>query len=330
MICTGSRPDLFQIGKLSTLLESDLFVTLYADFIETKAAEMSQQKTNRIFFQIMGGVLVIIGLICFLMLFFNKRDNSEMLMENRSEKYSAKMNWQEVGRVFNNGTLVVIPIGAGCKEHGLHLPNNADQIQVEYFAAKLAEQSDILIMPTVTYNYYPVFVHYPGSASLSADVSAQTFVQMCEMWYQQGARSFYFLNYGVSTNTPLKEAQQILRTKNIEMRFTDLSLFEKMLRELPEDQRPKQEGGTHADEVETGIMLAINPSLVNMKLAQKDFDNQPGPFYPVKPAVGTRGRYSPTGAWGDPTLATAERGKVFLEKMIEFLLDDIKPQLKHS
>lgn len=251
-------------------------------------------------------------------------------METKAEKYAAKMNWKEVERIFNDGALVVIPIGAGCKEHGLHLPNNTDQIQVEYFAKKLSESSDIIVMPTITYGFYPAFIRYPGSASLTAEVSAQMFVQMCEMWHQQGAKSFYFLNYGVSTNKPLLEAQEILRTKNIEMRYTDLSLFEKLLRELPEDQRPRQEGGTHADEVETGIMLAINPSLVNMELAQKDFDDQPGPLCPVKPPAGTRGCYSPTGAWGDPTLATAERGKIFLEKLIKFLLDDIEPQLQYQ
>ena len=54
------------------------------------------------------------------------------------------------------------------------------------------------------------------------------------------------------------------------MQFTDLSRFEKILQQLPEAQRPQQEGGTHADEVETSIMLAINSTLHEYDLAQKD------------------------------------------------------------
>ena len=130
-------------------------------------------------------------------------------MDVKAEKYAAKMNWKGVERVFESGALVVIPIGAGCKEHGLHLPNNADQIQVDYFAEKLAEQTDIIIMSTITYGHYPSFTHYAGSSSLPLDLSAHMFVAMCENWHQQGARAFYFLNYGVSTNKPLKAAQAI-------------------------------------------------------------------------------------------------------------------------
>ena len=79
------------------------------------------------------------------------------------------LTWDEVGRRLAQGASAILPVGAAAKEHGFHLPMNTDRVQAEWLAARIAGRFDALIWPTVTYGYYPAFVDYAGSVSLSAD-----------------------------------------------------------------------------------------------------------------------------------------------------------------
>ena len=131
-----------------------------------------------------------------------------------------------------------------------------------------------------------------------------------------GPRKFYILNTGISTRRPLAEAQKILAAEQIEMRFTDLAKFEDL------EKQVRTSGGTHADEIETSMMLYIAPKTVNMKKAVRDLNSaKPGPL--TRDPKGS-GVYSPTGAWGDPTLATREKGKILVEGMLAAILKEVE------
>jgi creatinine amidohydrolase len=58
-----------------------------------------------------------------------------------------------------------------------------------------------------------------------------------------------------------------------------------------------------------------------MKKAARDLSpNQPGGLTRDPKGKGT---YSPTGAWGDPTLATREKGEAVVESNLATILKDI-------
>jgi creatinine amidohydrolase len=82
---------------------------------------------------------------------------------------------------------------------------------------------------------------------------------------------------------------------------------------------PRKQRVTHADEVETSMMLYIAPETVDMSKAVKDFSpDNPGPL--TRNPNG-KGVYSPTGIRGDPTLATQEKGRIVL---VAGILKEIK------
>lgn len=85
----------------------------------------------------------------------------------------------------------------------------------------------------------------------------------------------------------------------------------------------EQEGGTHADELETSMMLYLAPHLVDMSKAAKDYTSSPGGGLTRDPN-NDQGTYSATGTWGDATLATVEKGKVLTDAMVDLILNDIK------
>jgi creatinine amidohydrolase len=227
------------------------------------------------------------------------------------------ITWQQAEKVLTRQAVVVIPLGAGAKEHGPHLKLSNDFIMAEYLKRRVVEAADVVVAPTVNYSFYPAFLAYPGSTSLISETARDMIVQICRTLAAYGPRKFYILNTGISTLVPLRQAAAILSTDRITMRFADLGV---LLGDV-EKQVSKQEGGTHADEIETSMMLYMAPLTVDMSKAVKDFHPSRGRLVRDSTQAGT---YSATGTWGDPTLATREKGERITEALVAGILRDIQ------
>jgi creatinine amidohydrolase len=232
----------------------------------------------------------------------------------------AEVTWVEILEAFAKNWPVVIPLGAACKEHGLHLPMNTDFLQAEYWANYIAENYEVVVSPTISDSYYPAFKAYAGSSSLSPETSCDYFVQKCAGWYEQGAQKFYVVNMGISTNKPLQAAKIILNKKGIPFEYLDLTFLDKDKRITDIMQ---QKLGTHADEIETSIMLYIHPEKVHIEKARPEENDGPGPLSPNPLADPEKYTISLTGAWGNPTLATADKGKIAIEVIKEKIATEL-------
>jgi creatinine amidohydrolase len=234
------------------------------------------------------------------------------------------LTWMEAEKVLNSNTVVTIALGAEAKEHGPHLKLKNDWLMAEYLKTRLLERADVVMAPTVNYSFYPAFVEYPGSTSLRLETARDLIVDICRSLARHGPRRFYVINTGVSTVHALKPAAEVLANEGILLRYTDV----KTIIEQVEKSVSKQEGGSHADEIETSMMLYMAPGSVDMKKAVKD-------YHPNKGSGGltrdpsANGTYSPTGTWGDPTLATLDKGRIVTEALIDATLKEIE-DLRHS
>jgi creatinine amidohydrolase len=227
--------------------------------------------------------------------------------------------WPEIETAFQRALPVIIPLGANCKEHGFHLPMNTDFVIANYLADWVAENYCVILAPTIHTSFFPAFTAYPGSASLSAETASNYLIELCSGWYHQGARQFYVLNTGFSTNTPLSSAQKALSLRNIPFEYFD---FTALHRDPAIQNISRQTIGTHADEIETSLMLAINPAVVKMALATPEENpDTPGPF--TRDPASNEQTISLTGAWGNPTLATREKGETTLKTLKNLLKTDL-------
>jgi len=227
------------------------------------------------------------------------------------------LSWDEAEKVLTPDATIVIPLGAESKEHGRHLQLNNDFLMAEYLKKRVldAASQDIIIAPTINYSFYPAFLEYPGSTSLSFDTARAIFTDIIHSLAHYGPRRFYILNTGISTLRPLAQAAADLAKDGILLRYLDLTRDDSVEKKL------RQSGGTHADEVETSMMLYIAPESVRMNKAARDLNpNQPGGLTRDPHGKGT---YSPTGAWGDPTLATRDKGQALTESLVTTILKDI-------
>ncbi|MCK4849156.1 MAG: creatininase family protein, partial [Candidatus Heimdallarchaeota archaeon] len=205
------------------------------------------------------------------------------------------------------------------KEHGPHLLLKNDYVMAEYLLDRVMEQLSVAVLPTLQYGYYPAFLDYPGSVCLKADTFRDVIIDICESMSGYGIKKFYILNTGVSTLVPLKNAASILNKKRLILHYFNILKIDER---LPEGILT-QEGGTHADEGETSFMLYAAPETVNMEKAVKDYDPRPN-LRGLSREYNEINHYSPTGIWGDPTLATREKGQLIEAEMIKSIVNEVK------
>lgn len=234
-------------------------------------------------------------------------------------RFLETMTWPEAERALHELPAVLLPVGARTKEHGHHLPLNNDWLIAEYLARRVAERTPVLVLPTMQYGHYPAFLEYPGSISLRADVFRDAVIDICQSLIGQGATRFYILNTGLSTLRPLGAARESLISAGARVGLTDIHTAYAGLRRQVETQP----AGTHADEIETSMMLYIAPDVVRMDRAERDIHPDRGPGGLTRDPKAETGVFSPTGAYGDPTLATREKGQLMVEGMVDYLVREV-------
>lgn len=247
-----------------------------------------------------------------------------MQTRHRSTSRPEWVKGRDVGRsnlvqaegLLNENSIVVIPIGAAVKEHGPHLLLKNDLLLADYFAARLVERCEVVVVPTLNYNYYPAFTEYPGSTTLRLETARDLMVDVCTSLARFGPRRFYGLNTGVSTTRALEPAAQILAGQGTRLAYTDLSAFERL-----EQGVGQQAGGTHADEIETSMMLHIAPWSVDMEKAVDDYN--PGSGGGLTRNPDGPGSYSASGVFGEATLATPEKGEAIVAAYVAHLVKDV-------
>lgn len=231
--------------------------------------------------------------------------------------YLGELSWPDAEERMKDVPLVIVPFGAGAKEHGPHLPMNADAVVMEYLCRQAVDSLPVLVAPPILHGWFPAFRDFPGTEVADPDVFREYAHEVALSLVRQGAKRIVFLNTGISraTGLPLSVAAREIRTETgtptMVVSWDDIEPAE------AEEIQEQQTGG-HADELETSIHLYLQPDLVQMDRAVTDYGDRLGVQYPgYKPGLFSRDpadpAYSETGLFGDPTLATAEKGKRVLD-----------------
>ena len=230
--------------------------------------------------------------------------------------YLGELTWPEAEIRLSESPLVIVPFGGGAKEHGPHLPMNADAVVLEYLCRQAVDSLPVVVAPPILHGWFPAFREFPGTEVADAHIFADYVQAVAESLVRHGARRIVFLNTGITaaTGLPISIAAREVRvqtgTPTLVVSWDDLETEEiEALQDQP--------AGGHGDEIETSIHLVLQPHLVRMDLAVPDLrgagqDRAPG----YRPGLFSRDpadpAYSTTGHFGDPTLATVETGEAAL------------------
>jgi creatinine amidohydrolase len=231
--------------------------------------------------------------------------------------YLGDLSWPEAEWRYTETPIVIVPFGAGAKEHGPHMPMNADRVVMDHLLEAAVASKNVIVAPPILHGWFPAFRDFPGTEVSDPDVF-KDYVQLVGMSLaKQGAQRLVFLNTGISkaTGLPISIAAREIRVQTgvptLVVSWDDLDTEEGAA-------LAEQEMGGHGDEIETSINLYLQPELVNMELAVQDYGNRtPKEYGGYQPGRLTRDEtdplYSASGIFGDATLATAEKGRMALE-----------------
>ena len=225
----------------------------------------------------------------------------------------AKVSWKVVEDYLSSCNVAVLPVSASCKEHGLHLPMNTDYLQLNWIVEQLIYQRKVLVWPNIGYGYYPAFVNYPGSVTLSVETFMNIVAETLLSIFKHGIEKLVLLNAGISTIAPL---EIVLDKPEFRGRTKLCNIYQGRHFKSMEQQLAKQNTGGHADEIETSIMLAIAPEQVEMGKAEAAL---PGGARPgiLQRTDARLENYSKSGVIGVPELATREKGQMLMSAILQ-------------
>ena len=228
------------------------------------------------------------------------------------------LRWPDAEQRLRPDTVVVLPLGAAAQEHGPHLPLRTDADIANYLAHRLVQIADVIAAPPLTYHHFTAFEEYPGSTSVSPETARGLIVDVVRSISRHGPRRFYVLDVGHTYAEGIAGAAAVLAREGTLLTRTNWSGRLEALRRYQQ-----QPAGSHADEAETSLMLHIDPSAVMVPLARRDLRPVSTPFRLTR-QEGGRGTYSPSGVWGDPTLATAAKGRVLADALVSAIAADLE------
>jgi creatinine amidohydrolase len=229
------------------------------------------------------------------------------------------VTWTEAEQLLTPQTIVVIPLASASSEHGPHLPLRSDLALAEYFAGRILQAAPVVVAPPVTYQYAPGFFEYAGSATLSLPTSRDLVVDLVRSLSRFGPKRFYVLPTSPSADRTLEPAAATLAGEGLLLRFARYgTLLDRSSRGLRQ-----QNVVGHADEVETSMLLYAAPDLVDTSKAVRDFSPAPA-FGRLTRKRDVQAIYSPTGTWGDATLATKDKGRTIVESVVTSLVQEIE------
>ncbi len=223
---------------------------------------------------------------------------------------------------------VVLMATGHTEQHGHHLPLATDTLIIDAIARGVQEALPGLILrvPTLPYGVSMHRSQFPGT--LSVDPRAwEDFVLESVGWFvQRGFTKFYLINGHGGNHSFLVNVCKYAGDRWPDI-FCATSFLHLTAAGYKEVQRLRQSvfpgGMGHACELETSYLLHLRPDLVHMDRAVDETDFVSTPEYYMDWLEGGALIANPpwtddtrTGAYGQPTRATAEKGCVWLAAAI--------------
>ena len=242
------------------------------------------------------------------------------------------MTQMEIAEALQAKKPVILPTGA-TEAHGPHMPTDTDTHQVEYVAWLLAQRLDALVAPPVAYGISKTFEFFPGTISLSIPTYTTMVFEIGAALIRQGFEHLIILN-GNRPNGTANDAVARHLVDELDTSFTfkvsAVSYWEPGAARVHALRKSVPGGMGHGCEFETAFQLATRPELVKMdRLAGAKYGpvgwdlvapNNPTRTYMRRP----RPEAGHAAIFGDPTQASAEAGRVFIDTVVDALEETFK------
>ena len=226
-------------------------------------------------------------------------------------------------------TVAVLPIAA-TEQHGPHLPQCVDTVLVDGVVAcaltHLEAQLPVLFLPTQCVGLSPEHAAFPGTLTLRTETTLRLWTDIAESVAACGVRKLVLLN---SHGGNVALADVVARDLRARL---GLLVYRVNWFDLPwigadgQDAQAlfsanEQRFGIHAGDLETSMMLALAPALVDMRQAENFVSSAEQRAHCFSVLGNGRSAklgwqiqdYHPAGAVGNAAAASADKGRAVLD-----------------
>jgi creatinine amidohydrolase len=245
------------------------------------------------------------------------------------------LTWPEVKNLAVDRMIVILPTGS-FEQHGPHMPFTVDTDLVTGVAlgveAKLKD--NVLLLPTLSPGMSTHHNAFPGTLDIPQPVYMQLIKAMAHSIARFGGKKVFFLNGHGGNDIPIRAVMREIKTELPDLRCVFASYWQLGAKAIKDVRESELGGLNHACEMETSIMLHLHPDRVKMNLAKRD-----GPTHQdiyrksdmqlSRPVyfVNEFDEVTATGTIGHPDLATAEKGKRFLDGIVAQVVEFVQHYL---
>jgi creatinine amidohydrolase len=246
--------------------------------------------------------------------------------------FLGEMTTLEVEAFLATSQTVIVPVGS-TEQHGPHAPLMTDTVIPVEVARRVAPRVGAVVAPPVTYSLSYPHQGFTGVVHIRIPTFMALIEDLCAGLSAIGFRRIVFLNghydntYAIAYACASAAPRMVPGTAAFPLNYWDGMTPD----EAAEFFDPAN--GLHANKGETAAVLAINPDLVDMELANTEFPpfptvTSPAPVHTAFffSTPGSVHRATTSGTWGDARGATAEFGERYLATVADAtvrLIDDV-------
>lgn len=223
----------------------------------------------------------------------------------------AEMTRDEAAARLAEHPVALLPIGA-TEQHGDHLPLGTDNILAEEYARRIAERIDGVVLPAVPFGYSWVWQDVPGTITVGHRTIEAYLADVIDSAERSGVAKLVIVDGHESNTTTMK---YVVRDHAARSDFPVVRLFYPDIARIREEvcESPTWHGMIHACEFETSLMLAARPELVDLGRAVREYPpSSDGYAYGAEQL----GEISVSGVFGDPTLASKDKGEELFDRFV--------------
>lgn len=210
-----------------------------------------------------------------------------------------------------NPELAIIPVGS-LEQHGPHLPIMTDWAIATEIGKRVAEAMGAFLIPALPVSTCREHMGKKGSVWMEPTTFYQMMYDIIMSLKTQGFKRVGVLTThgGIFITTPL--------VRDLNARFQPDLQVVVISSETVKVGNIMETPELHAGEGETSQILAIAPETVHMERAVDFIPDIPRQYL----SYGSIFRASPSGVWGIPTKATAEKGERYFEEFTRQAVDE--------
>lgn len=258
-----------------------------------------------------------------------------------STRFWAKLSTDEFATRLSTGAaadvVAVLPVAA-TEQHGPHLPLSVDVDLVDGIVAAclphLPQSLPVLFLPTQTVGLSSEHLHFAGTLSLSPETIIRTWVEIGAAVARASVKKLVLFNSHGGNVAVMDIVARELRAHHGMMVFSS-SWYNLPLGDAADAFSAEEHRfGSHAGDIETSMMLALNPQSVRMDKAQnfQSTSQSRAQQYPIlgngkSAKLGWQMQdINPNGAAGNAANATANKGRALVEeagKQLAVMLQEV-------